>query len=99
MRTTNSLLNEKKCLSGPAARWNVSGVGHFEVMSDRKFNGILTDLHQMAGGDISKAGVVEITAAHTNPTLYGSSVNGGSPTVVADFSSDLGWYDQNREPS
>jgi hypothetical protein len=53
----------------------------------------------MAGSDVCEAGIVEITADHTNATEYGSSVNGGSPTVVSDFSSDLGWYDKNWSPS
>jgi hypothetical protein len=77
-------------------RWTMVRA-RFEMKSDSAVDGILAHLRQIVGGDVFKA--VEITAAHTNPDRYGSSVNGGSPAVVADFSSDLGWYDQNRAPS
>jgi hypothetical protein len=63
------------------------------------FRGIIWSLKQQCGGNPCAKSLLAIAAAHTNRHEYGTSTNGGSPEVVIDFESGLGWYDVNQDPS
>jgi hypothetical protein len=71
----------------------------FEMSGDRHFRGIMSYLNKVAGGNACAKSVIAITALHTNAERYRPSISGGSPSVVVDYDSQLGWYDANRHPS
>jgi hypothetical protein len=60
---------------------------------------IVRFLTELCHTNIHDAGLVSVTAPHTNPDVYGKELNGGSPNAVFDLDSRIGWYDCNKTPS
>jgi hypothetical protein len=69
------------------------------LQSDDPFVGIIHHLTAECGGNVCDCGIICVTAAHTDPKCYKPDINGGTPKVVFDFDSRVGWYDDNRDPS
>jgi hypothetical protein len=49
--------------------------------------------------NVCDAGLVSVSVAHTNKTVYGADLNGGHPKTVFDLDSKIGWYDSRRHPT
>jgi hypothetical protein len=62
-------------------------------------SGIIRWLTDRCGRNVCDAGLISITAAHTNANLYGRDLNGGDAKTIFDLDTQLGWYDSNRDPS
>jgi hypothetical protein len=70
----------------------------FPFASD-PLSGIISNLTAKCGDNVHSKGVIEITAAETNPAQYGPDIDGSSPRFVADLHSMQGWYDKNHHPA
>jgi hypothetical protein len=62
-------------------------------------DGIIRRLTAVCGGNVCEMGAVIITARTTNSDRLRPQVNGGSPHVVVDLDTEVGWYDTNTNPS